>query len=177
MSVEPSLRINLGAYQVGGMFLLCGLQVDCGTGPEAQIRSAHLVFCRDQTKFETSNAGEIKVFSIFKLFLYSGLLYQKLTIFIYLLIHSLIHTLILASSVLQESEDDCWEDEEEDGQANGDGNLANMFAPAAAFPGYDADTVDDEEDPDAVSGWRSGRGVLVGVVKGLWGEEEDGYGC
>ncbi|XP_050697373.1 importin-9-like isoform X2 [Eriocheir sinensis] len=51
----------------------------------------------------------------------------------------------------EESEDECWEDDEEEGHANGDGSLASMFAPSAAFPGYDADTVDDEEDPDAAS--------------------------
>lgn len=66
-------------------------------------------------------------------------------------IHLLTHPSLLLLCA-QESEDECWEDEEEDSQANGDGNLASMFAPAALFPGYDADTVDDEEDPDAVSG-------------------------
>ena len=53
---------------------------------------------------------------------------------------------------MQESEEECWEDDDDDGHANGDGTLASMFAPCTAFPGYDADTVDDEEDPDAVSG-------------------------
>ncbi|XP_045131067.1 importin-9-like [Portunus trituberculatus] len=57
----------------------------------------------------------------------------------------------MAKDEEEESEDECWEDEDEDGHANGDGTLASMFAPCSAFPGYDADTVDDEEDPDAVN--------------------------
>lgn len=57
----------------------------------------------------------------------------------------------LTPSSFQESEAECWKDEEEDGQANGDGSLASTFASSSVFPGYDADAVDDEEDPDAVS--------------------------
>ncbi|XP_063612464.1 importin-9-like isoform X2 [Penaeus indicus] len=52
---------------------------------------------------------------------------------------------------VSESEDECWEDDEEDGQTNGDSALATMFPPASGYPSYDADTVDDEDDPDAVS--------------------------
>ena len=28
-----------------------------------------------------------------------------------------------------------------------------MFAPSSSFPGYDTDTVDDDDDPDAVSSY------------------------
>ncbi|XP_076037579.1 importin 9 isoform X2 [Oratosquilla oratoria] len=53
----------------------------------------------------------------------------------------------------EESEDECWEDEEDEmGQENGGtSSFAAMFAPASDFPGYDTDTVDDDDDPDAVS--------------------------
>ncbi|CAL4163273.1 unnamed protein product [Meganyctiphanes norvegica] len=49
------------------------------------------------------------------------------------------------------SEDECWEDDEEDlATSNGDTSLSAMFASASAFPNYDADTVDEDDDPDAV---------------------------